>query len=140
MRSNKTQRTRHGLSCLSEKPSVSARPLLAARRAAKLAAVFETLANDTRLRMLHALALRGELSVSALAQTVGMKTAAVSNQLQQLGLRGIVKSRRDGNTIFYRILDPCVLELLDRGLCLSEDAHEGSLHESDRSALLTSAH
>jgi DNA-binding transcriptional ArsR family regulator len=88
---------------------------------------------------LHALAIQGELSVSALAETVGMKTAAVSNQLQQLAPRGIVKSRRDGNTIFYRILDPCVLELLDRGLCLTEDANESSPHESNRSTLLTSA-
>jgi DNA-binding transcriptional ArsR family regulator len=107
--------------------------------AEQLAEVFKVLANDTRLRMLHALAIQGELSVSALAETVGMKTAAVSNQLQQLAPRGIVKSRRDGNTIFYRILDPCVLELLDRGLCLTEDANKGSLHEPHRTALLTSA-
>ena len=113
--------------------------LISAPTAERLADLFEVLANDTRLRMLHALAIRGELSVSALADTVGMKTAAVSNQLQKLSLRGIAKSRRDGNTIYYRILDPCVLELLDRGLCLTEDAVVGSPHESDRSALLTSA-
>ncbi len=123
----------------SPKPNFTKRALISGPSAEQLADVFEVLANDTRLRMLHALAIRGELSVSALADTVGMKTAAVSNQLQKLSLRGIVKSRRDGNTIYYRILDPCVLELLDRGLCLTEDAAEGSPHESDRSALLTSA-
>lgn len=123
----------------SPKPKLTKRDLISGPTAERLADVFEVLANDTRLRMLHALAICGELSVSTLADTVGMKTAAVSNQLQKLGLRGIVKSRRDGNTIYYRILDPCVLELLDRGLCLTEDAAEGSPHESDRSALLTSA-
>jgi len=123
----------------SPKPNLTKRALISGSTAERLAEVFEVLANDTRLRMLHALTIRGELSVSALAETVGMKTAAVSNQLQKLSLRGIVKSRRDGNTIFYRILDPCVLELLDRGLCLTEDAAEGSPHESDRAALITSA-
>lgn len=121
------------------KPDLTQRLLISGPVAEQLAEVFKVLANDTRLRMLHALAIRGELSVSALADTVGMNTAAVSNQLQRLSLRGIVKSRRDGNTIFYRILDPCVLELLDRGLCLTEDANEGLPDESDRSALLTSA-
>jgi DNA-binding transcriptional ArsR family regulator len=123
----------------SPKPNLTQRALISGSVAEQLAEVFKVLANDTRLRILHALALRGELSVSALAETVGMKTAAVSNQLQQLSLRRILKSRRDGNTIYYRILDPCVLELLDRGLCLTEDANEGSPHESNRSTLLTSA-
>jgi DNA-binding transcriptional ArsR family regulator len=123
----------------SPKPDLTQRALISRPVAEQLAEVFKVLGNDTRLRMLHALAIQGELSVSALAETVGMKTAAVSNQLQQLAPRGIVKSRRDGNTIFYRILDPCVLELLDRGLCLTEDANESSPHESNRSTLLTSA-
>jgi DNA-binding transcriptional ArsR family regulator len=123
----------------SPKPNLTQRALISGSVAEQLAEVFKVLANDTRLRILHALALRGELSVSALAETVGMKTAAVSNQLQQLSLRRILKSRRDGNTIYYRILDPCVLELLDRGLCLTEDANEGSPHASNRSTLLTSA-
>ena len=123
----------------SPKPKLTKRDLISGSTAERLADLFEVLANDTRLRMLHALAIGGELSVSALADTVGMKTAAVSNQLQKLSLRGIVKSRRNGNTIFYRILDPCVLELLDRGLCLTEDAAEASQHESDRSTLLASA-
>lgn len=51
-----------------------------------------------------------------------MKTQAVSNQLQRLAGRGILASRREGNSIHYRIIDPCVLDLLDRGLCLTEDA------------------
>jgi DNA-binding transcriptional ArsR family regulator len=56
-----------------------------------------------------------------------MKTAAVSNQLQRLSDRRIVGARREGNNIFYRMIDPCVLELLDRGLCLTEDARERHL-------------
>ena len=50
-----------------------------------------------------------------------MKPQAVSNQLQRLSDRGIVQTRREGNNVLYRIVDPCVIELIDRGLCLLED-------------------
>ncbi|MBL9188324.1 MAG: helix-turn-helix transcriptional regulator [Opitutaceae bacterium] len=88
--------------------------------------MFKILANDSRLRLLHALARAGELPVGALADTVSMTPQAVSNQLQRLALRGIVGTRREGNNIHYRLVDPCVLELLDRGLCLTEDARQRS--------------
>lgn len=108
----------------SPKPALRRRPLIDPALSSELAEVFKVLANDTRLRLLHAIARGGELTVSALAAEAGLKTAAVSNQLQRLSDRGIVGSRREGNNIFYRMVDPCVLELLDRGLCLTEDAHE----------------
>ncbi len=79
------------------------------------------LANDTRLRLLHALARDGELCVTALGDALGMKAQAVSNQLQRLAAQRIVEARREGNQVFYRILDPCVTALLDHGLCLAED-------------------
>lgn len=85
------------------------------------------LASDTRLRMLHALARGGELCVGDLAAEVGMRSQAVSNQLQRLVDRGIVVSRRDGNFIRYRIEDPCVTELVDLALCLTETPQVESL-------------
>lgn len=120
----KSKPKRASLPCCPPKPALTKRELIAQELAGELAEVFKILANDTRLRLLHAMARHGELSVSALAQKVGMKMAAVSNQLQRLGDRSIVGSRRDGNSIFYRMVDPCVLELLDKGLCLTEDARE----------------
>jgi DNA-binding transcriptional ArsR family regulator len=87
-------------------------------------AVFKVLANDTRLRLLHALVRADEMCVTDLAQAVGMSPQAVSNQLQRLVDRGILGFRRNGNQIYYRIVDPCVTSLLDQGLCLTEDARE----------------
>lgn len=110
------------LPCCPPKPALHERPLLAPGLAGELAAVFKVLANDSRLRLLHALARAGEVPVTRLAATVGMKPQAVSNQLQRLADRGIVGARREGNSVFYRLVDPCVIELLDRGLCLTEDA------------------
>lgn len=91
-------------------------------QAVELVAVFKTLANDTRLRMIHALARTGEMCVSEMSALLAMKPQAISNQLIRLADRGIVGSRRNGNNIYYRIVDPCVLQLLDHGLCLSEDS------------------
>jgi DNA-binding transcriptional ArsR family regulator len=110
--------------CCPAKPALRARPLLSPDQASRLAGVFKVLANDSRLRLLHALAKSGELSVGALADAVAMKTQAVSNQLQRLQDLGILDSRRDGTSIFYRIVDPCAIALLDQGLCLMEDARQ----------------
>jgi DNA-binding transcriptional ArsR family regulator len=108
--------------CCPPKPDIRQRPLLTPEQAADLMQVFKVLANDTRLRLLHALARAGELSVGELAAAVAMKPQAVSNQLQRLTDRGILGFRRQGNSIIYRIVDPCVIGLLDQGLCLTEDA------------------
>jgi DNA-binding transcriptional ArsR family regulator len=91
-----------------------------------LAAVFKVLANDSRLRLLHALVREEELCVTDLAASVGMKTQAVSNQLQRLSDLGILSSRRDGNSIHYRLVDLCVRSLLDQGLCLVKEVSERS--------------
>ncbi|WP_433007979.1 ArsR/SmtB family transcription factor [Kribbella sp. CA-294648] len=82
--------------------------------------MFKVLANDTRLRLLHALVRDEELSVSQLADAVDLRAQAVSNQLQRLVDKGILATRRDGNRIFYRIEDRCVVGLLDLAWCLSE--------------------
>ena len=94
---------------------------MAPRKAAELAAVFETLANDTRLRVLNVLAHGAETSPAELAKNIGMKPQAISNQLKRLSDRGIVERRREGNQVYYRIVDPCVIELLERGLWLIQD-------------------
>lgn len=106
------------------KPTLSDRPLLHERQASELASLFKVLANDTRLRLLHALARKGELCLSDLARTVQMSPQAVSNQLQRLAAQRILASKRDGSNVLYRILDPCVTDLLDRGLCLNEDSQK----------------
>ncbi|MGB8464527.1 MAG: metalloregulator ArsR/SmtB family transcription factor [Terrimicrobiaceae bacterium] len=84
--------------------------------------MFETLANDTRLRALNVIAQSVEASPTALAEKLGMKLQAISNQLKRLSDRGIIERRREGNQVYYRIVDPCVIDLLERGLWLTQDA------------------
>jgi DNA-binding transcriptional ArsR family regulator len=104
-----------------DKPALRDRPLLGQDQADELVRLYKVLANDTRLRLLHALERAGELSVSELAAEVGMKPQAVSNQLQRLADLRIVASRREGSRLFYRIADPCVTGLIDLGMCLLEE-------------------
>jgi DNA-binding transcriptional ArsR family regulator len=106
--------------------SLKERALLSPIQAGGLAAVFKVLANDTRLRLLHALVKADELCVTDLAASLGMKPQAVSNQLQRLSDLGILASRREGNNIHYRLVDLCVRSLLDQGLCLMEEVSDRS--------------
>lgn len=92
--------------------------LLADSSAADLAQLFKVLANDTRLRILHAIHLAGEVSPSDIAEEVGASPQTVSNQLQRLADQRIVHARRDGQRVLYRIIDPCVPGLMDLGVCL----------------------
>lgn len=104
------------------KPKLEDRALLHPPQAEELADLFKVLGNGTRLRLLHALVRSGEHCVMELADAVGMKPQAVSNQLRRLVDRGVLGSRRNGINIYYRLVDPCIRELIDRGLCLSEDS------------------
>jgi len=103
------------------KPPLRKRPLITIDQAEEVIGLFQVLASPTRLRLLHALERGRELSVTELADAIGMRPQGVSNQLQRLRDRRILTARRDGNRIYYRIADPCVTALLDLGLCLGEE-------------------
>ena len=102
------------------RPAIETRPLLNRDESAQLMRLFKVFASDSRLRLLHALVREGELCVTELARAVEMKPQAVSNQLQRLVDRGILRARREGVNIYYQVADPCVRVLLERGVCLIE--------------------
>lgn len=84
----------------------------------ELAELFKLLANESRLRMLHALHRAGEQGPTELADDLGLSLQAVSNQLRRLSDQRIVQGRREGRQVRYRIVDPCVPGLLDLAVCL----------------------
>lgn len=98
------------------------RPLLSQENAEELMRIFRVLASDTRLRLLHALLLKGDPCMGDLADAVGMKPQAVSNQLRKLVNMGVLATRRHGNHIHYRFVDACIPKLMFHGLCISEEA------------------
>ena len=104
------------------KPELLKRDLLSRKQSTELSEVFKVLSGETRLIMLHALAKEPELSVNELAEKAELKPQAVSNHLQRLVDQGILDRRRSGVQILYRVIDPCVMDLLEKGLCLTEEA------------------
>jgi ArsR family transcriptional regulator len=75
----------------------------------RYAAVGRALADPKRLCVLESLAA-GELSVSELSVRVGCQVPNMSQHLAVLRSAGLVSTRRDGNTIYYRLADPRVIE------------------------------
>src|SRR5919107_6033179 len=76
----------------------------------RYAAVGRALADPKRLCVLESLAAGDELSVSDLSATVGCQVPNMSQHLAVLRSAGLVQSRRDGSTIYYRLADDRVLE------------------------------
>src|SRR5947208_13119056 len=75
----------------------------------RFAAVGRALADPKRLCVLESLAA-GELSVSDLSIRVGCQIPNMSQHLAVLRSAGLVATRREGSTVFYRLADIRVLE------------------------------
>ena len=75
----------------------------------RYASIGRALADPKRLCVLESLAI-GELSVTDLSERVGCQVPNMSQHLAVLRNAGLVTSRRDGNTILYRLADHRVLE------------------------------
>jgi len=78
-----------------------------------------TLANPTRLMILAVLAKR-EMSVGEIAEVLEMRMANISQNLSTLRSKNIVKSRKEGQMVYYSLVDPRLLEacLLIRSVLL----------------------
>src|SRR5580693_10626178 len=73
--------------------------------------VFRMLADPTRVRVLWALT-GGELSVTELAERVGKPAPSVSQHLAKLRMARLVRTRREGTTIFYSLENEHVSQLV----------------------------
>ena len=75
----------------------------------RFAAIGRALADPKRLCVLETLAA-GEVSVSELSVRVGCQVPNMSQHLAVLRSAGLVSTRRDGSTVYYRLTDVRVLE------------------------------
>lgn len=80
--------------------------------AARVAGVLKALGNERRLMILCKLVESGEANVGTLAEAVGLSPSAMSQHLARMREEGIVATRRDAQTIWYRVADPNVGALL----------------------------
>ena len=76
------------------------------------AELFKALSHPVRIRILELLRA-GELTVSELQTRLEIEPSSVSQQLAVLRGRQLVIGRKDGNSVYYRVVDPQVFDLLD---------------------------
>lgn len=76
-----------------------------------LAEVFGVLADSTRLKIIAAL-MGGEVCVCALAERLSLRQSTVSHQLRLLRDLRLVRFRKEGRTVYYRLCDDHVAALL----------------------------
>lgn len=86
--------------------------------------VFRMLADATRVRVLWALTV-GELSVNELADSVGKPAASVSQHLAKLRMARLVRTRRDGTTVYYSLENEHVEQLVTDAVYNAEHAGPG---------------
>lgn len=82
------------------------------RQAAEAAGLLRAMSNESRLLILCYLTERGELSVGELVERVGLSQSALSQHLAKLREEGLVATRKDAQTVFYRICDPKADQML----------------------------
>ena len=103
------------------------------------AEICQTLANPKRLQILGLLK-RGELSVGEMVKAMGIAKANLSQHLSVMRQKGILVTRRDGTTIYYRLARPKITEAcaIMREVLLESLADQERLSKSIRKGKQTS--
>lgn len=79
-----------------------------------LAELFKVFGDSTRIRILFVL-FEAEVCVCDLAQALQMTQSAISHQLKILKQNKLVKSRREGKSVFYSLADGHVRTIIAQG-------------------------
>jgi len=85
-----------------------------------LAELYKVFGDSTRIKMLYVL-FEAEVCVCDLAQSLNMTVSAISHQLRVLKQARLVKSRREGKTVFYSLADDHVRTIIDQGISHIEE-------------------
>lgn len=93
-------------------PASDLSPAAFAAQAGEAAALLKALAHEARLMVLCQL-LEGEHSAGALQEGSDLSQSALSQHLARLREEGLVATRRDAQTIYYRLADPNVARVLE---------------------------
>lgn len=80
-----------------------------------LAELFRVFGDTTRMRILFVL-FEAEVCVCDLAAALNMTQSAISHQLNQLKRSKLVKSRREGTSVFYSLADDHVRTIVSQGM------------------------
>ncbi len=81
-----------------------------------MADFFKVFGDPTRLRILFDLWSNGEVGVNAISEHLSISQSAVSQQLKLLRASRLVRFRKDGRNILYRLSDDHITKILQLGL------------------------
>ena len=81
----------------------------------RLSELFRVFGDSTRIRILYVL-FASEMCVCDIAGLLGMTVSAISHQLRVLKAADLVRSRRDGKTVFYALADDHVRTIIGQGM------------------------
>ncbi|MEW6696157.1 MAG: ArsR/SmtB family transcription factor [Bacillota bacterium] len=96
--------------CVHDEKIAHLKPVM--EQAAKLAPLFKALSDETRVKIIYALAQQ-ELCVCDIADLTGCTLPAVSHHLRILRNIGLAKSRKEGKFIYYNIDDHHVSQIIN---------------------------
>ncbi len=77
--------------------------------------LFKAFGDSTRIRILYVL-FESDMCVGDIALLLGMTQSAISHQLKALKNARLIKSRKDGKTVFYSLSDSHVRTMIDQGI------------------------
>jgi DNA-binding transcriptional ArsR family regulator len=78
----------------------------------KLSEILKALAHPARLKMVAGL-LKDECNVAQIQKILGLPQSTISQQLRILKNAGIIKGRREGTKICYRVIDVRVRKIVE---------------------------
>ncbi|RNB85193.1 ArsR family transcriptional regulator [Brevibacillus fluminis] len=102
------------IQCFDEEKVTRLRPRV--NEADGVAKIFKALADDTRAKIIYALALENELCVCDVANVIGTTIANASHHLRLLRNMGLAKYRKEGKLVFYSLDDNHVRHLIMTGV------------------------
>ena len=101
--------------------------------------LYQTMANAKRLAIVEMLS-HGEKSVGAIAGTLNLSVSAVSQHLRNMKDKNVVVTRKEGQTVHYRLKNPKIIEgcHLIREILLEEMESQGRIaRDYDEETVLT---
>ncbi len=81
-----------------------------------LSRLFSSIADHTRIRIVHALTTQERLNVSEIAEHTGLSVSAVSHQLRLLRDRAMLQATREGRSVYYSLADDHLRTLIRTGV------------------------
>ena len=118
---NDSKRMMHGIECCeveevhADKVRIVNDQMPPEDRLYDLAELYKVFGDSTRIKILYAL-FEAELCVCDIAQLLGMTQPAISHQLRILKQMNLVRTRREGRTVFYSLADGHIASILSQGM------------------------